>query len=209
MLRASPSVRRGAPDAPARAPEATISWHHPSSGRVDTRREVEHGEEALQCVHIARGEADEPLAERPRRLELTTTASPKNVSMLIAASRSASSAAPTSVCKCPSPRRTVKTSSSMRRTKVPAEPVARRGVVEGEERVYAPLGIEVDPGSRRAERARAPAGERVDRLLELLPVSGQLVDRRRCGRRELPLLEDARASRSAQPRGQDVGADAR
>src|SRR5262245_27574928 len=71
------------------------------------------------------------------------------------------------------------------------EPAGSLGREERLECVEAPLGVELVVGPRRAERAGAPARERVYDLVELGPVLRQLVDGRGCRRGELALLHYA------------------
>ncbi len=80
-------------------------------------------------------------------------------------------------------------------------------VEERRERVQAPVVGELVPLAGRAQRAGSPAGERIERLLELLAVLGQLVHGRRRGWGQLSLLDDAARLELAQTSREDVRAD--
>ena len=82
-------------------------------------------------------------------------------------------------------------------------------VEQRRERVQPPVVSELVSLARRAEGACTPAGERIERLLELPAVLGQLVHGRGRGRGELPLLDDAACLELAQASSEDVRADSR
>ena len=175
-------------------------------GHLLALREVEDREEALQIrrrsgpdrhvagrggstrIELTRGEAEERLSIR-REVEVRVvrgTDSPRG--------RCCPRAAP-----CRRRRRRA------RRTWRPA-PRAACGSSSAANAFRPQSGSKSSPSSRGRQRAGAPASERVQRLLELAAVLGQLVDGRGCGRRELPLLHDPAGLEVAQARGEDVRA---